>query len=170
MEACCIIFLMCFLSISKPSKTFHNAAIWGQCWPPRPQHRQMGYIHTSGGSGRERKCRKQENWWNNEGKEECKRKPERTKKAQRQCGWMQERRWFYNYTSFTDQHCMYNWKMKSVLSLSRCTIAHLHTHIHPPWRHLTALTHLRALFQAQPITSLSAPGIPIAPVTMRSYG
>ena len=57
---------------------------------------------------------------------------------------------------------------------------HTHTHIHkqntktqiaaPPLRHLTALTHLRAICCAQPITAHSALGIPITPVTMRSYG
>lgn len=32
-------------------------------------------------------------------------------------GGCRKRRWFYNYTSFTDQHCMYNWKMKNLLYL-----------------------------------------------------
>ncbi len=65
---------------------------------------------------------------NNEGKEECKREPDRTKKTQRQCGWMQERRWFYNYTSFTDHDCMYDWKMKSALSLFLDAQSHTYTH------------------------------------------
>lgn len=51
LEACCIIFLMCFLSISKPSQALQSTAIWGQCWPPRSQSRQMGCIHRSGGRG-----------------------------------------------------------------------------------------------------------------------
>lgn len=51
LEACCIIFLMCFLSISKPSQALQSTAIWGQCWPPRLQSRQMGCIHRSGGRG-----------------------------------------------------------------------------------------------------------------------
>lgn len=120
----------CVFSISKPGKAFHNAAIWGQCWPSRSQHRQMGYIHASGGRGRERKCRKKNNEKideTTEGKEECKseREPDRRKKTQRRSGWMQGRWWFYNYTSFTDQHCMYNWKTKSALSLSGCTRTHV---------------------------------------------
>lgn len=44
-----------------------------------------------------------------------------------------------------------------------------HTRTPSPSRHLTAaLTHLRALFPAQPIALLSAAGIPIAPVTMHA--
>lgn len=52
----------CVVSIPRPRKTFHNAAIWGQCWPPWSQHRQMDYIYTSGGRGTERqKTEKQDN-------------------------------------------------------------------------------------------------------------
>lgn len=69
LEACCIIFLMCFLSISKPSQALQSTAIWGQCWPPRSQSRQMGCIHRSGGRGNADKKKKQQNWSNSERKE-----------------------------------------------------------------------------------------------------
>lgn len=140
--------------------SFHNAAIWGQCWPPWSQHGQMGYIHTSGGKGRERKRREAWKW---EGR---KREREARRKSQTVGGYRKDHH-FNNYTSFTDQRSVNNLKTESVSSRSRCTNTHFDTH--PPQRHLTALTHFRALFQAQPITSLSVPGIPIAPVTMRSY-
>lgn len=83
METCCIIFLMCFLSISKPRKHFiiqpfgvsvglHGSSTdrWGTS------------IHQEQEDERGN-AEKQENWWHNEGKEGCKNLTGRTKHRDR---------------------------------------------------------------------------------------
>lgn len=144
-------------ALSERWKAFRITAIWGQCCPPRPRHKQMGDCQT---------CKWERDWW----REQKNKKIDEITKDIRAWQEASERKGvggrFYNRTgrSFSlhvqsdDEVCSQSAWMHSH------TLGDAHTHFTPPWwRHLTALTHLRALCRARPITSLAAPGIPPLP-------
>lgn len=109
---------------------FHNTTIWGQCWPLLSQHRQMGCIFVSQEREREEEkgnAEKQENWWNNEGKEGCRSLAGGRKHGDR-VGGCREDDGFIITQALLISTVRTTGRLKSVLHVYNHTLRDTHTH------------------------------------------